>query len=221
MLYILYQAHARAATRRCAAAAVSARERARQEHVRPRAAVPLSHIAARRSPRRALVPAGLLPPRRPARPAPAGREGALQRASLRPTRCIPHRATRPRKPSAHEFVRKTIHISGHDKSIRVRFEAIDGVEDGQTGHAALLRSPTRLPASRHGGALPVRRAARQHGSKLSGGKGTGRGEGTPRGRRALGDDNGAAWPTADGRDDGMNLSVGGGGMASGMHDSMR
>ena len=37
----------------------------------------------------------------------------------------------------------------------------------------------------------------------------------------LGDDNGAAWPTADGRDDGMNLSVGGGGMASGMHDSMR
>lgn len=121
MLYILYQAHARAATRRRAAAAVSARERARQEHVRPRAAFPLSHIAAR-SPRRALAPAGLLPPRQPARPAPAGREGALQRASLRPTSRLPHRATRPRKPSAHEFGRKTIHISGREESIRVGFE---------------------------------------------------------------------------------------------------
>ena len=122
MLYILYQAHARAATRRRAAAAVSARKRARQEHVRPRAAAPLSHIAARRSPRRAQAPAGLLPPRQPARPAPAGREGALQRASLRPTRRIPHRATRPRKPSAHEFGGKTIHISGREERIRVGFE---------------------------------------------------------------------------------------------------
>ena len=221
MLYILYQAHARAATRRRAAAAVSARKRARQEHVRPRAAVPLSHIAARRSPRRAQAPAGLLPPRQPARPAPAGREGALQRASLRPTRRIPHRATDRASQALTSSSGKRSTFLDVRRVFGWDSRRIDTVEDGQTGHAALLRSPTSLPASRHGGALPVRRAARQHGSKLSGGKGTGRGEGTTRGRRALGDGNGAAWPTADGGGDGMNLSVGGGGMASGMHDSMR